>query len=102
MIRRAGGQAVYSGPHVGTRGSLSSLRHNGPEDFSEGIPAADLAWEQEVRAAMMTREASFGERWHGDWESWDEPDDQMIALTALLWGPTYRRQEQMEPPFGRR
>jgi hypothetical protein len=102
MIRRADGMTVYGGPHVGTRGSLSSIRHNGPEDFSEGIPEADAQWEQAVRAAMITKDASFGARWHGDWESWDEPDDLETGITAGLWGSTYRRQEPMEPPFGRR
>lgn len=102
MIRRSGGQAVYAGPHVGTRGSLASIRHNGPEDFSEGIPEEERKWEGGVRAAMLTREASFGIRWAGDWESWDEPDCQVAAMAAALWGPAYRRNEPVEPPFGRR
>jgi len=102
MIRRADGLTVYAGSHVGSRGTLRSIRENGADDFSEGIPEADLAWEQGVRAAMISRDASFGARWHGDWEAWDEPDDQVAALAALLWGPEYRRQECQGPPFGRR
>jgi len=102
MIRRADGLTVYSGSHVGSRGSLASIRHTGPEDFSEGVPEEEREWEGGVRAAMLTREASFGARWHGDWESWDEPDGQEIALTARLWGTIYRRPEPVEPPFGRR
>jgi hypothetical protein len=102
MIRRADGKTVYAGSHVGSRGTLQSIRESGADDFSEGIPEVDFAWEQAAKAAMITREASFGARWHGDWESYDEPDDQTTALTALLWGPEYRKQERQEPPFGRR
>lgn len=99
MIRRSNGMVVYSGPHVGSRGTLRSIREGGADDLSEGIPEADKMWEQAVREAMITREASFGERWHGDWEAWDEPD---TGEMVLLWGPGYRRREPMEPPFGRR
>lgn len=103
MINRAGndsGSFGASARHIGSRGSLSSLRDAGPEDFSEGIGDEDLAWEQAVRAAMLTRQASFSQRWHeGDWESWDEPMDE--GEMACLWGPFYRRPEN-EPPFGRR
>jgi len=89
---------VYS--HVGSRGSLSSLRHSGPEDFSEGLDEEELVWERAVRATMLTKEASFTQRWHGDnWESWDEPIDEGEMMS--LWGPPYRRSEG-EPPFGRR
>jgi len=101
-IRRADGTTVFSGPHVGSRGSLSSLRHNGSEDFSEGIPEIDAQWEQAVRATMITREASFGAPWKGDCGAWDESDSQVVALAARLWGSGYRRQELEEPPFGRR
>lgn len=103
MIRRADGQTVYSGSHVGSRGTLQSIRESGADDLSEGIPAVDLAWEQAAKAAMITRDASFGARWHGgDWESYDDPDEQTTALTALLWGSEYRKQECQEPPFGRK
>lgn len=102
MIRRADGTTVYAGPHVGSRGTLRNIREVGADDFSEGIPEEERGWEQAVQSAMLTREVSFGQRWQGDWEAWDEPDDQTVALTALLWGPAYRRQECQEPPFGRR
>jgi hypothetical protein len=99
MIRRADGISVYGGGHVGSRGTLSSLRNMGAEDFPEGIPGEDLEWEHAVRAAMLTREASFTERWHGGWEPWDDPVGEAEML--CLWGPAYRRLDA-EPPFGRR
>ena len=97
MIRRADGMTVYAGSHVGSRGTLQSIRDGGADDLSEGIPDVDMAWELAAKAAMITREASFG----NDWESYDDPDDQTVALTARLWGPTFRKQERQEPPFGR-
>jgi len=101
MIRRRDGTTVYSGPHVGSRGSIRNIYETGADDFSEGIPDEDVAWETAARSAMLTREASFGQRWSGDWESWDE-DDNATELTQLLWGLVPKRQELPEPPFGRR
>jgi hypothetical protein len=98
VIRRADGTTAHGGPHAGSRGTLRSIREGG----SGNLPEADAAWEQAVQAAMVTMGDAFGARWHGDWETWDNPDDQVVALAATLWGSAYRRQEQAEPPFGRR
>ena len=63
---RRNGAVVYDGPHIGTRGSLESIKNSGAEDFSEGIPFEDKLWEELVRSAFITREASFHQRWSGD------------------------------------
>ncbi len=89
---------IYAGGHVGSRGSLSSVRHSGGEDFSD----IDMEWEQMVKAVMISRDASFSMQWHGDWENLDDLDT-ILIMTQVLWGAPYRkRDEQVEPPFGRR
>jgi hypothetical protein len=94
MIRRADGMTVYSGSHVGSRGTLQSIRDNGANDFSESLPEEDRAWEQGVKAAMITREGSLN---YIDMDS-----DQSVDLISLLWGSEYRRSECLEEPFGRK
>jgi len=84
-VRRSG-QATYDGPHVGTRGSLESIKYSGAEDFSEGIPPEDQLWEQLVKAAFITREASFHQRWAGDDSG---SDDWEIEQIKTVYGSDY-------------
>jgi len=93
MFKRVDGSVVYAGSHVGSRGTLSSLKNQGADDFSEGLSAVDVAWEEAAKSAMITREASFHDCWQGESHagSW---------MAASLWGE-YQRPEK-EPPFGRR
>ena len=86
-MRRSSGPVTYGGPHVGSRGSLESIKYNGAEDFSEGIPLEDQLWEELVRAAFITREASFHQRWAGD-ESLDS-DDFELAQIKGVYGSDY-------------
>jgi len=57
FIRR-NGAVVYDGPHVGSRGSLESIKNGGGEDFSE-ISEEDQMWEESVKSAFITCTASF-------------------------------------------
>lgn len=88
MIKRSDGITIYTGSHVGSRGSLSSIKHCGSEDFTN----IDIEWEQNVKNAMITIENSF----HCEQELLDEQDSQMISLICQLWGPEYRHNEQEE------
>ena len=54
FIRRSDGTVVYGGGHVGSRGSLESIRHGGAEDFSENIEE-DKEWERRVLMASISR-----------------------------------------------
>jgi hypothetical protein len=80
FIRR-NGAVVYDGPHVGSRGSLESIKNGGGEDFSE-ISEEDQMWEESVRSAFITREASFR---MGDFDS----DDYEFELIKNIYGEDY-------------
>ncbi len=85
FVRRSG-QATYGGPHVGSRGSLESVRHSGGEDFSEGLPLEDQLWEELVRAAFITREAGFHQQYTDDDIEADDPE---LGLIRTVYGSDY-------------
>jgi hypothetical protein len=85
FVRRSG-QATYGGSHVGSRGSLESIKHSGGDDFSEGISLEDQLWEELVRAAFITREASFHQRWAEDGV---ESDDWELERIKAVYGSDY-------------
>ena len=85
-FRRCDGQVTYDGPHVGSRGSLESIKHSGGEDFSDGLPLEDQLWEELVRAAFITREASFHQRYAGDDIGSDDPEFEPIRT---VYGSDY-------------
>lgn len=85
FVRRSG-QTTYGGPHVGSRGSLESVKHNGGEDFSEGLPLEDQLWEELVRTAFITREASFHQQYAGDDIGSDDPE---LELIRTVYGSDY-------------
>jgi len=84
FIRRADGTVVHTGGHVGSRGSLESIRHGGAEDFSEGIPEEDREWEIRALASAVTLGDSFNMQWHeevrGEFDTYD------LDLVERLWG----------------
>jgi hypothetical protein len=58
FVRRSDGTVVYSGGHVGSRGSLESIKYGGAEDFSE-LSEEDKEWEMRVLASAIDLNDSF-------------------------------------------
>jgi len=78
----------YTSPHVGTRGSLSSIKATGYGEL-DNITEEDQEWEQQVKLAFMTHQDSFHTFYNNYNFLLDEMEDNAIII---LWEP-YKRQE---------
>ena len=77
FVRRPDGSVVRVGGHVGTRGSLSELRHGGARDLSPTTPE-EMETERKIINACM----SFGDYAYGgnsyEEEEWLDPGEAEI------------------------
>lgn len=81
FIRRADGTTVYGGSHVGSRGSLSSIRNGSNEDYFSQDNEDDLEWERQVIASAVTFQDGVD-----DYFSQDEYYESNTNIIRRLWG----------------
>lgn len=86
FIRRADGCVVYSGGHVGSRGSLSDVKYGGGTNLNP-YTEEEKAWVKKV----------FGSVNMYDYAEEDFLDDYELELTSRIFG-VYLKEEQ-EPSF---
>lgn len=86
FVRRADGTVVRTGGHVGSRGSLSDVRHGGGEDFSN-VSEADRAWEKKIllRASCSAVQQMFCDDMDPEYDD-DLLDDYELNVVSRLFG----------------
>ena len=78
FIRRSDGTVVYGGGHVGSRGSLESIKYGGAESPSNEFSEEDRHWEAAVLNACTSFASNFNEEM--------EDEEEYVNEILSLWG----------------
>ena len=90
FIKRSDGITVNEGGHVGSRGSLSSIKHSGGENYD--ISKEDLRWEKIVLASSVSMDSPS---YFGDVDNYLDAGD----LSSSLWGIYIQKPDHIKSEF---